>query len=248
MPSIEFAGKTVRLAHQKRPAFEGAATSVYEQPDDDRSIELLYAAYAQGLVQEGRDHDDSLVQAALWSLVDFGVKSVGVEDDGESVKILDNDPTPVSRGEASSYTFAALRDGRSFAPAIANVRGRSLVFNGERRDIRRNPKETVEAVMALIAESRLADEELFITTARVVAALYEHQGEDATEEHVDAAFELATDLGIDEMKIEEDGSIELGALNVANAMASAVLQGFDVEEVMALRKRLDTINELNASM
>ena len=126
---------------------------------------------------------------------------------------------------------------------MANVRTRAVLFNGGMHTVIRNSKETVEQVMALIADNRLAGEDLIVTTVRVVAALYEQQGKEVSEEHLAAGFELATDLGIDEMTVEEDGSIELGQLNLSNALASAVLQGFQVDEVMALKKQLISVNK-----
>lgn len=243
MPTIDFDGTTVQLVQQKRPAFEAITALVYEEPDDDRSTELLYAIHVQKLRQDGREFDDSVVQAGLWSLADFGVRRVEVDGSGESVKITESVDSLAAQGDASSYNYASVRDGRAFGPAIVNVRSRKILFNGEDRAIRRNPKELVEAVMALIADNRLAGEELLVTTVRVVAALYEQQGENVSAEHLAAGLELATDLGIDEMTIAADGSIEIGRLNLGNALASAVLQGFDVDEVMALKKQLTTVNK-----
>ena len=242
MPTIEFDGTTVQLVPQKRTAFEAITALVYDEPDDDRATELLYAMHAQRLRLAGSGFDDTVVQAALWCLHDLGVKTVKITDEGKGVEITEQEETSVARGEPSAYGFAALRDGRAFTAAIANVRTRSILFNGERHVVRRNPKEPVEQVMQLISEVRLADEAILITTLRVLAAIYEQQGEGGTPEHLDAAFELATDLGIDEGSIAEDGTIEVGHLNLGNALASAVLQGFDVDEVMALRKQFEERN------
>lgn len=237
MTSIDFEGNTVQLQPQKRTAFEMITALVYDEPDDDRATELLYAMHAQRLRLGGNDFDNEVVQAALWCLYDLGVRSVVITDDGKGVEVAEQEETSVSRGDPSAYSFAAVRDGRAFAAAIANVRTRSMLFNGEMRAVRRNSKETVEQVMNLIAEVRQAGEELMVTTLRVLAALYEQQGEAGTPEHLEAAFELATDLGIDEITLAEDGAIEVGELNLGNALASAVLQGFGVDEVMELRKR-----------
>lgn len=242
MTSIEFEGKKVQLQPQKRTAFEAITALVYDEPDDDRATELLYAMHAQRLRLKGSDFDNDIVQAALWCLYDLGVHSVVVTDEGTNVEIAEHEETSVSRGDPSAYSFAAVRDGRAFAAAIANVRTRSMLFNGEIRAVRRNAKETVEQVMNLIAEVRHAGEELMMTTLRVLAALYEQQGEAGTPEHLEAALELATDLGIDEIALAEDGVIEVGELNLGNALASAVLQGFDVDEVMELRKRFTEKN------
>lgn len=239
MPSIEFAGQTVQLKPQKRNAFEKITALVYEEPDDDRATELLYALNAQRLRLAGEDFDSEVVQAALWSLHDLGVQSVEVSDDGKDVTIANREDTSVSRGDPSAYSYAALRDGRAFAAAIANIRTRTLLFNGEIRTIHRNPKEAVEQVMNLITEVRHIGEELMMTTLRVLAALYEQQDEEGTPEHLEAALELATDLGIDELTMADDGVIEVGQLNLGNALASAVLQGFNVDEVMELRKRFE---------
>jgi hypothetical protein len=242
MSSIRFGDMTVQLQQQKRAAFEAITAIVYEEPDDDRATELLYAMHVQRLLLAGGDFDDEVVQAGLWCLHDLGVRAVKITDEGKGVEIAENEETSVARGEPAAYGFAAVRDGRAFAAAIANVRTRSMLFNGEMREVHRNPKETVEQVMQLITDVRLVDEELLITTLRVLAALYEQQGDGGTPEHLEAAFELATDLGIDELSLAEDGSIEVGHLNLGNALASAVLQGFDVDEVMALRKRYEEKN------
>ena len=242
MTTIDFAGTSVQLKPQKRTAFEAITALVYDEPDDDRSTELLYAMHAQRLRLQGSDFDNEVVQAALWALYDLGVRSVVVSEDGANVDVAEHEDTSVSRGDPAAYSFAAVRDGRAFAAAIANVRTRSMLFNGEMRAVRRNPKETVEQVMNLIAEVRHTGEELMVTTLRVLAALYEQQGDTSSPEHLEAAFELATDLGIDEITLAEDGAIEVGELNLGNALASAVLQGFDVDEVMELRKRFNEKN------
>jgi hypothetical protein len=114
--------------------------------------------------------------------------------------------------------------------------------------ITRNSQDSVEAVMSLISQNRLVDEDLLMTTVRVVAALVEEPDSPEMQGHIAAALEIATDLGIDDLTIEGDGSVELGRLNVGNALASAVLQGFTADEVMKIRKRLDALNDQNQSL
>lgn len=242
MSSIQFGDSSVLLKPQKRSAFESITASVYGEPDDDRATELLYAIHAQKRMLSGEDLDDPVFQAACWCLHDLGVKSVGISADGNDVTILEQEETPVARGEVSCYNFAALRDGRAFTAAMANVRTRAVLFNGEMHTVVRNSKETVEQVMQLIADVRLAGEELLITTLRVLASLHEQVDDTCTPEHLEAALELASDLGIDEINLGEDGTVEIGRLNIGNALASAVLQGFDVDEVMTLRKQLEARN------
>ena len=172
MPSIEFAGQEVRLNPQKRSAFEKITALIYEEPDDDRATELLYALNVQRLRLAGSDFDDEVVQAGLWAMHDLGVQVVEVSDGDTGVTITQREDTSVSRGDPSAYSYAAIRDGRAFAAAVANVRTRMIRFNGELRPVHRNPKEAVEQVMGLIAEVRHIGEELMMTTLRVLAALY----------------------------------------------------------------------------
>ena len=81
-----------------------------------------------------------------------------------------------------------------------------------------------------------------MTTVRVIVALREQPPSPAMDANIAAAFELASDLGIQELSIGTDGSVDIGRLNVANALASAVLQGLDASEVKSIRTRLETLN------
>ena len=85
MPSIEFAGQEVRLNPQNRSAFEKITALIYEEPDDDRATELLYALNVQRLRLAGSDFDDEVVQAGLWAMHDLGVEVVLVPADAETL-------------------------------------------------------------------------------------------------------------------------------------------------------------------
>ena len=243
MPSIEYNGSTVHLRPQKRPAFEEITALVFDEPDDDRPTELLYARHVENLRGAGRDFEDPVIQAGLWALHDLGVHDIRDAADGSGVEIADRVETATSRGEPSCFGFASLRDGRAFTAAIVNIRNRSILMNGEPRPIRRNSRQAVESVMNLIAENRLVDEDLLITTIRVVVTLMEQPKSPEMDGHIESALEIAMDLGVCELTIDPEGSIELGRLDVGNALASAVLQGLEPEDVMAIRKRLEGLNE-----
>jgi hypothetical protein len=239
MPTIDVDETTVHLRPQKRPAFEEITALVFEEPNDDRMTDLLYAQHVAALRRAGRDLDDPAVQAGLWAMHDLGARRVRLENE---VEILERIDAAAARGEASCFGFAAVRDGRAFSAAIANVRNRTMRLNGETRVIQRNPRERIEPVMQLISQNRLVDEDLLITTVRVLVTLFEQPKTDEMDAHIEAALEIATDLGVEGLAIDTDSSIEIDRLNVGNALASAVLQGLEPDDVMAIRKRLEEIN------
>ncbi len=241
MPTLEIDGTVVPLRPQKRHAFEQITALVFDEADDDRDSDALYVQHLDRLCSEGHGHDDSLVQAGMWALHDLGVRTIRRNDEG-ALEVSERIETPASRGDADGFGHAAVRDGRAFAAAISNIRTRTMTFNGERVAIKRHSKESVEAVMQFIARNRLVDEDLLMTTVRVIAALIEQPESDEMQSHISTAFEIATDLGIDELTIDPDGSVEIGRLNIGNAMASAVLQGFEPDDVVAIRKRLEALN------
>lgn len=247
MPTIDLDGTVVQLNTQKRPAFEAITALVFEDAADERASDDLYASHVARLQAEGRGDDDPVLQAGLWALHDLGARALRRAADGESLEVVERVETPASRGDADSFGFAAVRDGRAFSAAIANIRGRSIRFNGQVVPVGRNSQESVEAVMNLISQNRLVDEDLLMTTVRVIAALVEQPDSPEMQGHIASALEIATDLGIDDLTIEADGSVELGRLNVGNALASAVLQGFTADEVMKIRKRLDALNDQEQS-
>ena len=248
MPTIELDGTVVQLNIQKRPAFEAITALVFDDADDQRSVDDLYALHVGRLQAEGRGLEDPVVQAGLWALHDLGARSMRRTEDGDSLQVVERVDSPASRGDAESFGFASVRDGRAFAAAIANIRGRSIRFNGTVVPVSRNSQGSIEAVMNLISQSRLVDEDLLMTTVRVIAALVEQPDSPEMQGHIASALEIATDLGIDDLTIEADGSVELGRLNVGNALASAVLQGFTPDDVMKIRKRLDALNDQEQSL
>lgn len=248
MPTIDLDGTVVHLKTQKRPAFEAITALVFKDVDDQCAPDDLYAQHVGRLQAEGHGHDDPVVQAGLWALHDLGARRIGRVAAGDSLEVIERIETSASRGDADSFGFASVRDGRAFAAAIANIRTRTIRFNGQVVPITRNSQGSVEAVMSLISQNRLVDEDLLMTTVRVVAALVEEPDSPEMQGHIAAALEIATDLGIDDLTIEGDGSVELGRLNVGNALASAVLQGFTADEVMKIRKRLDALNDQNQSL
>ena len=243
MPAIEFKGSTVHLRPQKRPAFEEITALVFDEPDDDREPALIYAQKIVERLASGCELEDPVVQAGLWSLHDLGIRGMRDTSDGSGVAFTERIETAAARGEPSYFAFASLRDGRAFSAAIVNIRNRSMLLNGEPRPIRRNPRLAVEAVMKLIASNRLVDEDLIVTTVRVLVTLLEQPPSDEMEGHVACALEIAMDLGVRELAIDQEGSVELGRLDVGNALASAVLQGLEPSEVLAIRRRLEGLNQ-----
>ena len=241
MVTIEFDDVAITLKPQKRPAFESITAMVFEDLDGQESTGALYGRQVNQLRARGHGDLDPVVQAALWSMHDLGVRTVRSREDG-SVDVLEQVDTPFLDQDLSSYAFASVRDGRAFAAAIDNVRGRTIRFNGEERPVGRHPQETVQAVMNMIASNRLVDEDLLVTTVRVIVALREQPPSPEMDGNIAAAIELASDLGIEQLAIEPDGSVEIGRLNIANALASAVLQGLDASDVKSIRTRLETLN------
>ena len=241
MVTIEFDAVAITLTPQKRSAFESITALVFENLDAPEGTGALYGREVRRLRADGHGDKDPVVQAGLWAMHDLGVRNVRSGGDG-SVEIVEEVETPFSSGDLSSYAFASVRDGRAFGAAIHNLRGRTIRFNGEDRPVGRQPREAIESVMNMIASNRLVDEDLLVTTIRVLVALRNGPESPERDLHVSAALELASDLGIDDLSIADEGSVEVGRLNVANALASAVLQGLDASDVKSIRTRLETLN------
>ena len=241
MITIDFDDVAITLTPQKRSAFESITARVFENLDEPEGTGSLYGREVLRLRADGHGEKDPLVQAGLWAMHDLGIRSFRGSGDG-SVEILDEVETPFTVGDLSSYAFASVRDGRAFAAAIHNLRGRIIRFNGVDRPVGRQPRETIESVMNTIATNRLVDEDLLVTTIRVLVALQDRPESPERDLQVAACLELASDLGIDDLVITEEGSVDVGRLNVANALASAVLQGLDASDVKSIRTRLETLN------
>ena len=89
MPTIDVDETTVHLRPQKRPAFEEITALVFEEPNDDRMTDLLYAQHVAALRRAGRDLDDPAVQAGLWAMHDLGARRVRLENEVEILERID---------------------------------------------------------------------------------------------------------------------------------------------------------------
>jgi hypothetical protein len=243
MASIIVNGETVHPNVPKREEFVNLAKTLLPRIVHGQPLETTVAAtLAEGLAS-GLDLDAVAPRSMLVALADLGVRKISVEPG--AVRVLESEPTDVSRGDARAYGLAAIESGRALVAAIANFANRSILVNGQPVPAMPQPVEDLQRFLQLVQANRLVDEDLMFTACRALAGFMK-AGKGPDDAEYRCAIQLACELGIADVVIDlEGGRLAIRDFNESNAAAAALLQtgNPDIvkkarEKVIAMRRKL----------
>lgn len=241
MSAIRMNGQYVLTRDVEKKAFADFMNLLLPRIATDRPIAHSAADVVAQLVSEGKTPNDPVVQAGLQSLASVGVKNFWV--DGATASVVEETETDASQGRESAFGFTAINTGTAFIAAACNAFRRKIRVNGQELAIVRQPRETMLKVAQTVGSLKGVNEPVFITAGRFLGIrMKEGHGFDDSETMT--ALCMLSDLGATDVRIDiEKGELGFGPFDVANAMASAIMQGLDAEKVANVRASVVRINE-----
>jgi len=239
MASIIVNGEPVHPQVPKREDFVELAKTLLPRIVHGEPLETTVAAALSDALESGLDLDAVASRTMLVALADLGVRKIAVE--GPKVRIVESEPTDVSRGDARAYGMAALESGRALVAAIANFTQRRILVNGQPHVAMPQPVEDLKKFLQLVQANRLVDEDLMFTACRAIAGFLK-AGKGPDDPEFRCALQLACELGIADVVIDlEGGRLAIRDLNESNAAAAALLQTGNPDVVKQAREKVTAL-------
>lgn len=239
MASITVNGETLHPPVPKREEFVSLAKTLLSRIVHGEPLEATVAATLSEALAAGLDLDAVAPRTMLVALADLGVRKIAV--DGHTVRVVESEPTDVSRGDARAYGLAALESGRALTAAIANFAQRRVVLNGQPQAAMPQPVEDLQKFLQLVQANRLVDEDLMFTACRALAGFLK-AGKGPDDAEFRCALQLACELGVADVVIDlEGGKLAIRDLNESNAAAAALLQTDNPEIVKKAREKVNAL-------
>lgn len=240
MSAIRLNGQYVLLQDVERKHFFEFVNQVMPRITPEEPIPQTSASVLAGLLAEGKDQRDPVVQAGFQACASLGVKNLWT--DGPTATITEEIPTDASQGLETAFGFAAIESGLAVVAAMCNAFGRVIRINDEEVKVVRQPRENLSAAAKLIEANKNVREPVFVTAGRILGTMMK-EGRTLTEPEPMTLLCVLSDLGATAVYVDiEKDQLGFGGFSTANAMSSAILQGLDAEKVAKVRETIVKTN------
>ena len=245
MSSIRLNGQYVLIKDVEKKDFAAFVNMVLPKIGPTGSIPHLAANVLAEILAEGKPQTDPLAQAGFEICASLGIKNMWT--DGATASVTEETPTDAAAGLETAFGFAAIQSGLALGAAMCNAFRRVVKVNEQDVLVVRQSRDAMMKVAQQAQNMKNVNEPIFITAGRLLGS-YMKAGKSFTAESVDedlmSVLCMVSDLGATAVRIDLDaGTLGFGQFSVANAMASAILQGLDADKIKNVRESVNNINE-----
>lgn len=241
MSAIRLNGQYVLARDVEKKDFAAFVSQLLPRITAETPVPHTAATLVAEMLASGKTDADPTVQAGLQSLASLGVRNFWT--DGGTATVTEESPTDASQGLETAFGFAAIESGLAMAAAACNAFRRTIKLNEADVKVVRQPREVMVEVAKVVSGMKNVNEPVFVTAGRYLGGCIK-QGKPVDAPESMTALCMLSDLGVTMVKLDiEQGILGFGAFSVANAMASAILQGLDAEKVAAVRKSIERTND-----
>ncbi len=245
MSSIRLNGQYVLIKDVEKKDFAAFVNMVLPKIGPTGSIPHLAANVLAEILAEGKPQTDPLAQAGCEICASLGIKNMWT--DGATASVTEETPTDAAAGLETAFGFAAIQSGLALGAAMCNAFRRVVKVNEQDVLVVRQSRDAMMKVAQQAQNMKNVNEPIFITAGRLLGS-YRKAGKSFTAESVDedlmSVLCMVSDLGATAVRIDLDaGTLGFGQFSVANAMASAILQGLDADKIKNVRESVNNINE-----
>jgi hypothetical protein len=241
MSAIRLNGQYVLARDVEKKDFAAFVSQLLPRITAETPIPHAAATLVAEMLASGKTDADPTVQAGLQSLASLGVRNFWT--DGGTATVTEETPTDASQGLETAFGFAAIESGLAMAAAACNAFRRTIKLNEAEIRVVRQSREVMVEVAKVVSSMKTVNEPVFVTAGRYLGGCIK-QGKALDAPETMTALCMLSDLGVTMVKLDiEQGILGFGPFSVANAMASAILQGLDAEKVASVRKSIERSND-----
>jgi hypothetical protein len=194
-----------------------------------------------GLLAEGKQQTDPVVQAGFQTCASLGIKNMWT--DGGTASVTEEVATDAAQGLESAFGFAAIQSGLALGAAMCNAFRRKMLVNDAEHPVVRQPKEVLVPVAQAVSNMKNVNEPIFVAAGRALGGRLK-DGFGPDDPQTMAILCMLSDFGATGVKIDiEKNLLGFAPFSAANAMSSAILQGLDAEKVAEVRKAVERTND-----
>ncbi|MFM1821885.1 MAG: hypothetical protein RI967_151 [Planctomycetota bacterium] len=241
MSAIRLNGQYVLLQDVERKSYFEFVNLVMPKITPDEPIPQTAATVLAGLLAEGKDQRDALVQAGFHACASLGIKNMWT--DGATATITEEVATDAAQGLETAFGFAAIESGLATVAAMCNAFRRVIRVNETEVKVLRQPRELMMKIAQAVSANKGVNEPVFVTAGRLLGSMI-REGKTLEDPETMTVLCMLSDLGATALFVDvEKGQLGFGGFSTANAMSSAILQGLDVEKVKQVRESIVKTNQ-----
>ncbi len=241
MSAIRLNGQYVLLQDVERKSYFEFVNLVMPKITLDEPIPQTAAGVLAGLLAEGKDQRDPVVQAGFHACASLGVKNMWT--DGAAATITEEVATDAAQGLETAFGFAAIESGLAAVAAMCNAFRRVVRVNDTEVKVVRQPRELMMKIAQAVSGSKGVNEPVFVTAGRLLGSMLK-SGKTLEDPETMTVLCMLSDLGATGIFVDVDkNQLGFGGFSTANAMSSAILQGLDVEKVKQVRESIVKTNQ-----
>ncbi len=241
MSAIRLNGQYVLLQDVERKSYFEFVNLVMPKITLDEPIPQTAAGVLAGLLAEGKDQRDPVVQAGFHACAALGVKNMWT--DGAAATITEEVATDAAQGLETAFGFAAIESGLAAVAAMCNAFRRVVRVNETEVKVVRQPRELMMKIAQAVSGSKGVNEPVFVTAGRLLGSMLK-SGKTLEDPETMTVLCMLSDLGATGIFVDVDkNQLGFGGFSTANAMSSAILQGLDVEKVKQVRESIVKTNQ-----